>query len=182
MKPARVLLINPRSPEQLGAPLLGQQYVAAALVRHGCEVRVIDAAARYFAEDDDWIVAEVEAFGADVVGIALFTRWVWHAYGLVERLRGRVPLLVAGGAHATVRPIETLERGFDVVVAGEAEVAIIDLVDAVMARRPLSEVPGILYRDRDGAVRNGACAQPISDLDALAFPQLAQGLVRQVLV
>jgi anaerobic magnesium-protoporphyrin IX monomethyl ester cyclase len=172
----RVLLINPRSPEQLGAPLLGQQYVAAALVRHGCDVRVIDAAARYFAESDDWIVAGVEAFGADVVGIALFTRWVWHAYGLVERLRGRVPVLVAGGAHATVRPIETLERGFDVVVAGEAEMTIVDLVDAVMTRRALSEVPGILYRDRDGAVRNGACAQPISDLDTLAFPQLAQGL------
>jgi len=57
----RVVLINPRSPEQLGAPLLGQQYVAAALVRHGCDVHVIDAAARYFAHDDDWIVAEVES-------------------------------------------------------------------------------------------------------------------------
>jgi radical SAM superfamily enzyme YgiQ (UPF0313 family) len=172
----RVLLINPRSPEQLGAPLLGQQYVAAARVRHGCDVRVIDAAARYFAESDDWIVAEVEAFGADVVGVALFTRWVWHAYALVERLRGRVPLLVAGGAHATVRPTETLARGFDVAVAGEAEEVMPRLVDAVVARRALSEVPGILFRDRDGVIRSGACAQPVADLDTLAFPQLAQAL------
>ena len=40
----RVLLINPPSPEQLGSPLLGLQYVAASLLARGCEVRVIDAA------------------------------------------------------------------------------------------------------------------------------------------
>jgi radical SAM superfamily enzyme YgiQ (UPF0313 family) len=172
----RVLLVNPRSPEQLGAPLLGQQYVAASLVRSGCEVRVIDAAARYFGESDDWIVGEVEAFGPDIVGMALFTRWVWHAYGLAERLRGRVRLLVAGGAHATVRPAEPLARGFDVVVTGEAEETIVHLADAVAAHRAISGVPGILYRDRDGVTRSGACAQPILDLDTLAFPQIAQGL------
>ena len=61
MNRPRVVLLNPRSPEQLGAPLLGQQYVAAALVRHGCDVKVIDAAARYFGESDDWIIASPKA-------------------------------------------------------------------------------------------------------------------------
>ena len=172
----RVLLVNPPSPEQLGAPLLGQQYVAAALVRHGCDVRVIDAAARYFGHDDDWIVAQIDAFAPDVVGVALFTRWVWHAYRIVDSLRGRGPLLVAGGAHATVRPLETLARGFDAVLAGEAEDAIVDLVDTVAAERPLSDVPGILFRDAAGGVHGGACSRPIADLDALAPPQLAQHL------
>lgn len=176
MNRPRVLLINPPSPEQLGAPLLGQQYVAAALLRHGCEVRVIDAAARHFSQSDDWIVAEVAAFDADVVGVGLFTRWVWHAYRIVERLRGGRALLVAGGAHATVCPTETLAHGFDVAIAGEAEATIVHLIDAVSAERALSEVPGILYRDRDGAVRSGACTQPIADLDALASPMLAQRL------
>src|SRR6185436_12840522 len=101
----RVLLINPPSPERLGAPLLGLQYVSAALLARGAEVRVIDAAARHFEHDADWIVAEI-------VGLSLFTRWVWHAYQLADRLRGHCRLLVAGGAHATVRPDETLRRGF----------------------------------------------------------------------
>jgi len=60
--PVRVLLINPPSPEQLGAPLLGLQYVAASLLGRGCEVRVIDAAARYFDGSFDSIVAEAEEF------------------------------------------------------------------------------------------------------------------------
>ena len=46
----RILLINPPSPEQLGAPLLGQQYVAAALLTQGCQVRIIDAAASDYAK------------------------------------------------------------------------------------------------------------------------------------
>ena len=70
----RVLLINPPSPERLGAPLQGQQYVAAALLRHGCEVRVIDAAALHLAHDADWIVEQARAFQPQIIGVALFTR------------------------------------------------------------------------------------------------------------
>src|SRR4051794_26508510 len=145
MSPKRVLLVNPPSPERLGAPLLGLQYVAAALLESGCEVRVIDAAARHFEGD---VVAEAEAFAPDVVGMGLFTRWVWHAYELARELSGRFPLLVAGGAHATVRPEETLEHGFDAVIVGEAEQAF----------------PALVAQPRHGIV----VADPIADLDTIA--------------
>jgi radical SAM superfamily enzyme YgiQ (UPF0313 family) len=172
----RVLLINPPSPEQLGAPLLGQQYVAAALLHRGCEVRVIDAAARYFDHDFDWIVAAAEDFAPDLIGFGLFTRWVWHAYRLAEAFRGRFPLLVAGGAHATVRSDETLERGFDVAVIGEAEETVVQLIDVVEGRITLSEVRGIRFRGPDGRVQSGPPARFVPDLDALPLPQAAQHL------
>jgi hypothetical protein len=89
----RVLLINPPSPEQLGAPLLGLQYVAAALLQRGCEVRVVDAAARYYSGSPESIVAEADGLNPDLIGFGLFTRWVWHAYRLVERFRGLLPAL-----------------------------------------------------------------------------------------
>jgi hypothetical protein len=83
----RVLLINPPSPEQLGSPLLGLQYVAAALQGAGCEVRVIDAAARRFGRDGEWIAEEAARWQPRVIGFGLFTRWVWHAYRLASKLR-----------------------------------------------------------------------------------------------
>ena len=172
----RVLLINPPSPEQLGSPLLGQQYVAAALLRRGCEVRIIDAAARYFAHDAEWIVREAQAFAPDMIGVALFTRWVWHAYRLVERLHGCAPLLVAGGAHATVRPEETLAHGFDVAVVGEAELTLPRIVDYLDGAANLEEIAGIHYRDPRGEIRSGAAGGFVQDLDALPFPQTAQDL------
>lgn len=157
----RVLLISPPSPEQLGAPLLGLQYVAASLLESGHEVRVIDAAARYFDLTPDEIVDEISAYGPDLVGFGLFTRWVWHAYRLAERIRGRVPLLVAGGAHATVRPDETLEHGFDVAVVGEAEHTIVELVDRL---------------ERGDRIEGIVGGEVVSDLDEFPFPQLSQHL------
>ncbi len=171
----RVLLLNPPSPERLGAPLLGQQYVAAALLAAGCEVEVIDAAARHFDEDEDQLLARIERFQPQVVGLGLFTRWVWHAYRLVRRLVGTGPLLVAGGAHTTVRPEETLREGFDVAVVGEAEHSLVQLVEALRTGRDLGEVPGLVLPSPSGPVHT-APAGFIADLDALAFPQRAQHL------
>jgi radical SAM superfamily enzyme YgiQ (UPF0313 family) len=136
----RVLLINPPSPERLGAPLLGLQYVAASLLASGCEVKVIDAAARYFDPGFDWIAEETKRFAPDLTGFGLFTRWVWHAYALAERLKPFTRLMVAGGAHTTVRPDEVLDHGFDIAVIGEAEETIVRLVEYLRGKRELDRI------------------------------------------
>jgi radical SAM superfamily enzyme YgiQ (UPF0313 family) len=172
----KVLLINPPSPEQLGSPLLGLQYVAASLLAHGCEVRVIDAAARHFRHDADWIVQQANDFAPQIVGVSLFTRWVWHAYGLVERLRQGPWLMVAGGAHTTVRPEETLQHGFDIALIGEAEHSLPRVVDWLDGTDDLGSIPGAVFRRPSEQIGYGPPAQAIEDLDALAPPYLAQSL------
>jgi anaerobic magnesium-protoporphyrin IX monomethyl ester cyclase len=174
----RVLLVNPPSPERLGSPLLGLQYVAASLLEAGAEVRVIDAAARCFGQDAAGrILREAESFRPEIVGMSLFTRWVWHAYRLAEELAGRGPwTLVAGGAHATVRPEETLRKGFDVALRGEAETGIVRLAAVIEGRDAVEEVPGAVFRRPDGSLGYGPCARLADDLDALAQPHLAQSL------
>ncbi|MCB9665801.1 MAG: B12-binding domain-containing radical SAM protein [Alphaproteobacteria bacterium] len=172
----RVLLINPPSPERLGAPLLGQQYLAAAALAAGAEVRVLDAAARHAHLSLDDLVAAADAFDPHVVGVGLFTRWVWHAYALVDALRGRFPLLVAGGPHATARPEEALARGFDVAVVGEGERAIADLVQVAEGRKVLAEVPGLVVRGDDGRAVHTPPAELLRELDTLPYPHDAQHL------
>ncbi len=172
----RILLLNPPSPERLGAPLLGLQYVAAALLERGAEVRVIDAAARYSQRDPAAIRAEVASFGPDLIGFGLFTRWVWHAYRLAEAFRGSGALLVAGGAHTTVRPDEALARGFDVAVIGEAERTVVQLVDVLEGRATLENIPGIRYRGQDGHIHATRPTVALTDLDSLALPLTAQHL------
>jgi len=168
----RVLLVSPPSPEALGTPLLGLQYVASALLARGCEVAVLDAAARYGEHDPDVLLARARAFAPDVVGFGLFTRWVWHAYRLAERFAGHFPLLVAGGAHTTVRPAEALERGFDVALVGEAERSMVALIDLVEGHGEQERVAGALWCD--GVATPAAPA--LEDLDALAPPLRAQQL------
>jgi anaerobic magnesium-protoporphyrin IX monomethyl ester cyclase len=172
----RVLLINPPSPERLGGPLVGLQYVAAALLARGCEVRVIDAAARFFSHSFEWIEGEAETFAPHIIGMGLYTRWVWHAYKLVERMRNRFPLLVAGGPHATACPDEALRQGFDVAVMGEGEETIIQLVQSLEGVAPLESVAGIHFLSSGNKFLSGAPARFIPSLDALPFPHRAQHL------
>ena len=172
----RILLINPSSPERLGAPLLGFQHVAAALLRAGHELRVIDAAARYFTHDASWIAAQVRDFRPRFIGMALFTRWVWHAYRLLPALKESGCLLVAGGAHTTVAPRETLEQGFDIALTGEAELSVVALAQAIEYAKPLATVPGAWVRESDGRIVEGAAGGFIDDLDQVASPLLAQDL------
>lgn len=180
----RILLINPPSPEHLGTPLLGMQYVAASLLADGHEVRVIDAAAKYFPHDAEWIVREAERWEPRVIGVGLFTRWVWHAYRLVERLTAREELngtrrswvLVAGGAHATACPRETIEHGFDAAVVGEAETSLVSLARAIENRLPLTSIPGVWCREADGRIRFGPPAAAVQDLDTIAPAWTSQEL------
>jgi anaerobic magnesium-protoporphyrin IX monomethyl ester cyclase len=174
----RVLLINPPSPEQMGAPLLGQQYVAAALLARGCEVRVIDAAARYFTHDIDWIVSEAERFNPDLIGFGLFTRWVQPAYRLAEQLRHGRWLLAAGGPHTTIRAAETLERGFDIAIEGEAENTLVQVVDSLQDRDLLARIPGVASRGHNGTLQR-IPAQPILNLDDLPLPLSTQSLYQR---
>jgi radical SAM superfamily enzyme YgiQ (UPF0313 family) len=173
----RVLLVNPPSPERLGSPLLGLQYVAAALIASGVEVRVLDAAARGAAPTMRDIVREAESFQPAIIGMSLFTRWVWHAYRLLDELAGKGSwMLVAGGAHATVCPEETLERGFDVALRGEAEHSLVRLVAAREGRDRVDAIPGVVFRRANGAIAYGPPSELIGDLDALPSPHMAQSL------
>jgi radical SAM superfamily enzyme YgiQ (UPF0313 family) len=171
----RVLLVNPPSPERLGAPLLGLQYLAAALLESGAEVRVVDAAARN-GPDANRVLEVAESFRPGLIGVGLFTRWVWHAYRLAGELAGGPWTLVAGGAHATVRAEETVRRGFDVAIQGEAEHGIVQLVAALEGRGNLKEIPGVVFRQAGGEIGHGPVSRLIDDLDGLPEPHLSQSL------
>jgi len=158
----RILLINPPSPEALGSPLLGQQYVASALLAKGCEVRVLDAAARCQQTGAAGILAAVEEFRPDVAAFGLFTRWVWHAYRAAKVLRAKVPWLIAGGAHTTARPREVIEQGFDVAFVGEAEQSVVRFVDFIEGRCKLESIEGVIF-----AGGSGPPSRLLADLDAL---------------
>jgi radical SAM superfamily enzyme YgiQ (UPF0313 family) len=172
----RFLLINPPSPVELGSPLLGQQYVAAALRAAGVDVRVIDASARRARPVNDEIVRIAADWQPDIIGMALFSRWVYHAYALARDLRGKARWLVAGGAHVTACPGEPLEHGFDAVLTGEAEESIVKFVEFASGRGTAEEIPGLILRDAHGKTRAGAPARFVQDLDALPWPMLVQDL------
>jgi B12-binding domain/radical SAM domain protein len=57
-------------------------------------------------------------------------------------------LHIAGGVHATAEPLATLRAGFDLVVVGEGEHALVAIVDAIANGRDPRELPGTAHLDR----------------------------------
>ena len=102
---------------------------------------------------------------------------VCSSYPLTLRIAAEVKrvhrrsVVVLGGPQASVVDVATM-RAFpfiDLVVRGEAEHSLPELVDALAGRGSLPAVPGITFRQNGEIVRSPE-APLVADLDALPFP------------
>ena len=158
-------------------PPLGIAYVAATLREAGYDVDVLDCTFR----SRDEAVRQALAAEPDVVGIYCMTTMLEDCLGFARALRGRCRLLVAGGPLPTCEPAAFLPY-FDVVVRGEGEQTMLDVLAAQEAGADLASVPGVMSRPAQPAEASGAAysktgaaadAPPrpfASDLDRIPFP------------
>src|SRR5215468_3588289 len=102
---------------------------------------------------------------------------VCSSYPLTLRIAAKVKRLhpesavVLGGPQASVVDVSTM-RAFpfiDLVVRGEAEQTLPDLIDALVSQSRLESIPGITFR-RDREILRNPDAPLILDLDSLPFP------------
>jgi radical SAM superfamily enzyme YgiQ (UPF0313 family) len=173
---AKVLLILPHLPQRMGAPYLGQQYIAASLMTAGHTVKCLDMSALLYRGTDEDAVAEAERFGPDIVGMTLFTYNAARGYRLAHKLRHVARLILAGGPHATVMPEEVVANGFDAAVVGEGELVIRKIATMVDAPRNLiDDLEGRLSTLAGVVTKAGAGPGSgfIDDLDELPFPYLS---------
>ncbi len=176
----RVLLINPAmNLQKLGRfasllepmPCIGLAYIAAALERHGCLVRVVDMFAEQL--DAEAVARKVERFKPDLVGMTVLTPSAPTCSVLSAIIRQRMPetKIVWGGVHADVFGAEIVRSGdADFVVHQDGEITVCELVDAIAANETdYSAIDGLTWLGDGAAVTNKARAVN-SDLDALAYP------------
>ena len=147
-------------------PPLGPAYVAASLRQAGHDVRLLDCT--FLGREQALRLAL--AARADVVGIYCMATMRDDALWFARQLRGRCDLLVAGGPLPTCAP-ETFLADFDVVVRGEGEQTMVDVLAAHAAGGDPGAVPGVVAAAADGgAAATGPAAPLAGDLDALPFP------------
>jgi anaerobic magnesium-protoporphyrin IX monomethyl ester cyclase len=158
-------------------PPLGALYVATAIERQGdWEVEVID--------ELNWASkVPKRALRADPIAdhVDLQSRRPAQAVGFYGGLTSTIPRLlrtarfykglgiptVAGGAHVDAVPEESLRNGIDVVVHGEGEETIVEILRAWSGGAEISDIKGISYFAPDGGLRRTEKRPPICDLDAI---------------
>jgi len=83
-----------------------------------------------------------------VIGISFFTTQLWEIYDLITTLKKKYSskvIYLAGGPHPTGDPLGTLKLGFDIVVVGEGEETIIELLKKIDMGKDLTQIKGIAY-------------------------------------
>ncbi len=107
---------------------------------------------------------------ADVVGFyGSISSTIPRLFKIATFYRERGVKTVAGGKHVENLPEESLENGIDVVVIGEGEYVIQELLLAWQNERPLNNIAGIALLE-NGRTHRTAARAPISDLDDLPAP------------
>ena len=152
-------------------PPLGLLYLSAHLKRRGFEVEVFDTT---FSSFED-LVALLHRRRPPVVGISgnLMTRR--NVVRTVRACRELGARVVLGGPEPASYAAEYLERGADVVVEGEGELTLEQLLPLLLEgeRTALEEVAGIHLLDPQGEVVFTGRRKVIADLDQQPFPDRA---------
>ncbi len=168
----RVLLVNTPYPyEECPVPPLGLAYLAGILRRDIAEVRILDLLmARYSPE---LLKRELKEFQPDVVGATCSTvnfNAASRILRVCKNFDSSVVTLI-GGPHASFVAGDIIEKApwIDVVVMGEGDQTVVELVEALANGNDLAQVSGIAFRKNGKAVVNQA--RPlIKDLDKLPLP------------
>jgi len=136
------------------------------------EIEVIDCQAKRL----DWkgLEKKIESFSPNIVassGFATCNAYTTiRALELAKKVNPEI-LTVTGGQHFTVTAEESLKTypEIDVIVRGEGEKTLVELIETLVEKKPFSGVKGISFRHKGRIYKNPP--QPlIENLDELPFP------------
>src|SRR5688572_15734021 len=149
-------------------PPLGLLYVSSHLKARGFEVGVFDSTFRRFEEFTDGLDRDRPG----VVGLYCTLMTKRSVLRMAEACRRRGIAVVLGGPEPANYQGEYLAHGADVIVVGEGEHTMEELVPRLRAGqrgKDLADVPGIAFRE-EGAVARTPARALIRDLDAQPLP------------
>ena len=119
------------------------------------------------------ITRELQLFRPDVIGISQWTHNRHQSIELATLCRNVLPgcIIVMGGGHATFcyEDILTETSPVDIVVRGEAETTLLELVAAATSKESWQSIPGLAFRHEHNIVVTPH-RKSIDNLDSLPLP------------
>lgn len=152
-------------------PPLGILYISAHLKARGFDVGVFDTT---FASTDAF-GGYVERARPAVVGIYTNMMTRQNVLAAIRRCKDAGATVVLGGPEPVNYAEEYLARGADVIVVGEGELTLEELLPHLARTGPrrMQEIDGIVYREEDGTLVRTAPRAQIPDLSGQPFPDRA---------
>jgi radical SAM superfamily enzyme YgiQ (UPF0313 family) len=145
-------------------PTLGLLYLSAYLKSKGYAVGVFDATFQTLADFE----ARLRGERPPVVGLYTNLMTKFNVLKMIPMCKAIGARVILGGPEPASYAEEYLARGADIIVVGEGELTTEDLLARQF--KNLHDVPGLVFRDDDGALIRTPARPYISNLDSLPFP------------
>lgn len=171
----RVALIIPPTLEmgKMWCPNLpiGLAYLAAVIEKAGYELALIDCQALQI--NHQMLGEKLAAFKPDVVGITSVTPFITSTLMVARVAKENCPdaPVILGGPHATFMDTQILTQhpDVDIIVRGEGEETLLELLAKLPSGGDLKDIAGITYRN-NGQVTRTPNRPYIQNLDELPYP------------
>ena len=175
----RVLLIYPyfnpwNNMSIFRFPPLGPGYIASSLRNNGYDVDILDCT--FMSREE--ALKKAKDSRADVVGIYSMASMQRDSIVFAQHLRDSCGLIVAGGPLPSSDPVSFL-KDFDVVVKGEGEQTMVDILRIFEFGGDPGSIPGIVFRKNncgwarcgeEGEIVHSEMRELEYDIDHIALP------------
>lgn len=150
-------------------PPLGLSYLATMIYKKH-NVKILDL--QLFELTNEEILKKVMEHEPDLICFTSLTPTINIALKLAKYIKDKTELpIIFGGPHVSCFPEQTLKENpfINLVVIGEGEYTISDVIDYYEGKKKLEDIPGIAYKDKDEININAV--KPIMDLNELPMPK-----------
>lgn len=149
---------------------LGILYISAWLEKNGYDNEVFDSTFSSFNKLSTYLTLT----RPDVIGIYTNLMTKLNVLRIIRFVKSTFDLrhtrIVLGGPEVRNHIDKFLEHGADVIVLGEGEQTMLELVQHLEAGRPIGEVAGIAYAGKNGETIHTPERTKLKDLDELPLP------------
>jgi len=151
------------------SPPVGLAYLAAVLKSKSIQVSTITPSSDNL--ELEQTVQNIIDKKPDVLAITVSTPAFNNTVTIAKRVKKSLydVKIISGGPHATLFPADMIHNGIDIVVRGEGEQTIADLIRYFEGKTNIASIDGISYK-HNGQIVNNKQRALIKDLDNIPFP------------
>lgn len=169
----RILLIVYDNDSYISYFPIGTAYIASVLRKEGHDVEIYNQDVHHYPEEHLTDYLDNNSF--DIVGLGVIAGYYQYRKLLkisqaINASKNRPDYYILGGHGPSPEPEYFLKiTDANVVVIGEGEETIVDLVNAISEKKPFNYIKSITYRDGDQIVINNR-RSVIRDIDSIPWP------------
>ena len=139
----------------------------------------IESSIYYGKIDEDKLFQELLSDSIIAIGFSVYTYQYKYSLELSKRVKSfykeqnqKTPVIIFGGYHPSALPeIVIKEKAIDIVVKGEGEFVLPEIMKCLIQNECLSKVNGIWYKDNSGTVIKTNNRERNTDLDNIPLPK-----------